>query len=339
MRFHMDAIVGEQGKHDVERLLPMPLVVSIVTVRHRLQKVVQQAEGSIHIPLLYQYRHLGDSRVSLRRLVRQIMRQETTIQPHPNLLVRQCQLIQLCRFVISLDGDIPALIEQRYDGGHRFCEGIKVLLAHLYGLAKVCRQEFIFSHHIDEIGRCARSEPVIIHFLLGKAIQQAIRIEHIRRWPSEVITVIMVFKLLDGLLPAQFKMLGKSVDVIAHLGQQFLFGDTADTGIRLIHAHVGDIVQLAEDAQLRKLRNARQENEAKQWLAIFQRTVEIAHRIAQDIEFFLLVSHIQQRCIIFIDEHHRLLTSLCCNSFYQVEQTNVRIWRITIYSKPILIFL
>ena len=79
MRFHHDAIVGEQCKQDVERLLPMPLVVGVVAVRHSLQKVVQQAEGSIHIPLLYQYRHLGDGRVSLRRLVRQIMRQETTI--------------------------------------------------------------------------------------------------------------------------------------------------------------------------------------------------------------------------------------------------------------------
>ena len=73
----------------------------------------------------------------------------------------------------------------------------------------------------------------------------------------------MVFELLDGFLPAQFQMLGKSVDVIVHLGQQFLFGDTADTGIRLIHAHVGDIVQLAEDAQLRELRDACQEDETE----------------------------------------------------------------------------
>ena len=149
----------------------------------------------------------------------------------------------------------------------------------------------------------------------------------------------MIFEFLYGLLPAQFQMLGKSVDVITHLCKHFLFGDAADAGIRFVHAHIFDIIQLAEDAQLRKLRNARQEDETEQWLAIFQRTVEIAHRITQNIEFFLLVSHIQQRCIIFIDEHHRLLTSLCCNSFYQVEQTNVRIWRITIYSKPILIFL
>ena len=317
----------------------MPLVISVVAVRHRLKKVVQQAESGIHIPLLHQYRHLGDGRVSLRRLVHQIMRQETTIQPHPNLLVRQCQQVQFCRLVISLDGDISTLIEQRYDGGHRFCGGIKVLLAHLYGLAKVCRQKIILSHHIDEIGRSARAEPVIIHSAIGKAIEQTVRIEDIRRWPSEVITIIMVFQLLDGFLPTQFQLLGKSVDVIAHLGQHFLLGDTADAGVRLVHTHILDIVQLAEDAQLRELRDARQEDETEQWLAIFQGTVEIAHRIAQNIEFFLLMSHIQQRSVIFIDEHHRLLASLCSNCSYQVEQTNVWGWRITIHSKPILIFL
>ena len=79
MLLHEDIITSEQGEHDVERLLPMPLVVGVVAVRHRLQEVVQQTEGSIHIPLLHQYRHLGNGRVSLRRLVRQIMRQETSI--------------------------------------------------------------------------------------------------------------------------------------------------------------------------------------------------------------------------------------------------------------------
>ena len=149
----------------------------------------------------------------------------------------------------------------------------------------------------------------------------------------------MIFQFLDGFLPAQFLMRGKSVDIIAHLCKHFLLGDTADAGVRLVHAHILDIVQLAEDAELRELRDTRKEHETEQWLAIFQGTVEIAHRIAQNIEFFLLMSHIQKRCIIFIDEHHSLLARLCCNSFYQVEQTNVWVWRITIHSKPILIFL
>ena len=149
----------------------------------------------------------------------------------------------------------------------------------------------------------------------------------------------MIFQFLDGFLPTKFLMLGKSVDIIAHLCKHFLLGDAADAGIRFVHAHIFDVIQFAEDAELREFRDARQEDETEHWLTIFQGTVEIAHRITQNIEHFLLMSHIHQRCIIFINEHHRLLTSLCCNSFYQVEQTDVRIWRITIYSKPILIFL
>ncbi len=250
MLLHEDIIVGEQGKHDVERLLPMPLVVGVVAVRHRLQEVVQQTEGSIHIPLLHQYRHLGDGRVGLRRLIRQIMRQETTIQPHPYFLIRQCQLIQFRRLIISLDGYVSTLIEQRYDGGHRFGGGIKVFLVHLYGFAKICRQEIILSHHIDEIGRRARAEPVRIHFSIGKAIQQAVRIEDIWRWPTEMVSIIMTFQLLDGFFPAEFQFLSQFINIIAHLGQQFLLGDTADAGIRHLHTHILDVVQLAEDAEL-----------------------------------------------------------------------------------------
>jgi hypothetical protein len=121
------------------------------------------------------------------------------------------------------------------------------------------------SHNGDHVkaGVKAYAEPVIIHFLLGEAIQQAVRIEDIRRWPSEVITIIMVFQLLDGLLPAQFQMLGKSIDIIAHLGQQFLLGDAADAGVWLVHTDIRDVIELAEDAELRELRDARQEDETE----------------------------------------------------------------------------
>ena len=147
----------------------------------------------------------------------------------------------------------------------------------------------------------------------------------------------MVFEFLYGLLPAQFQMLGKSVDVIAHLGQQFLLGDAADTGIRLIHAHVGDIVQLAEDAQLRELRDARQEDETEHRLISFQRTIEVAHRVAELIEFLLLMRHIQQRCVIFINEHHHLLARLPVNHFYQVIESIVV--SVTVIFYTILLFI
>ena len=194
-------------------------------------------------------------------------------------------------------------------------------------------------HFFNQVSRCTRSEPVRIHFSIGEAIQQAVRIEDIRRRPAEMIAIIMTFQLLDGFFPAEFQFLSQFINIIAHLGQQFLLGDTADAGIRHLHTHILDVVQLAEDAELRELRDACQEHKSEQWLAIFQRTVEIAHRIAQNIEFFLLMRHIEQWCIILIDEHHSLLASLYSDSFYQVEQTNVWVWRITIHSKPILIFL
>ena len=43
---------------------------------------------------------------------------------------------------------------------------------------------------------------------------------------------------------------------------QYILGDTADGGVWFLHADVGDVVQLAEDAQLRELGDAGEKDKA-----------------------------------------------------------------------------
>ena len=73
----------------------------------------------------------------------------------------------------------------------------------------------------------------------------------------------MTFQFLDGLLSALFQILSQLINIIAHLGQQFLLGDATDTSIRQLHAHILNVVQLAEDTELRELRDASHEDETE----------------------------------------------------------------------------
>ena len=66
-------------------------------------------------------------------------------------------------------GDVATLIEQWHDGGHGFRGSIKVILSGFHALAQVRWQKVEIAHHIDQISRSARSKPVGINFLLGKA--------------------------------------------------------------------------------------------------------------------------------------------------------------------------
>ena len=49
--------------------------------------------------------------------------------------------------------------------------------------------------------------------------------------------------------------------------------------------------------------------------------------------------HIQQRCVIFINEHHHLLARFLVNGIYQIVKTNINIYFIALAIKSYLLFL
>ena len=91
----------------------------------------------------------------------------------------------------------------------------------------------------------------------------------------------------------------------------FLFRDAADGGIFRQHADILNIVQLAKDAQLGELGDARQEHEAQVGVAGFERTIEIPHDVAQDGQVFFLMHHVEQGGVVFVDEHHLTWRPVC----------------------------
>ena len=86
--------------------------------------------------------------------------------------------------------------------------------------------------------------------------------------------------------------LGKNVNIVSHLCLHFLHRDTADGGKVGKHTDVLQIVQFAENAQLRKLGDAREEHEPQIGVTVLQRTVEVAHHLTENGQLLVLMHHI-----------------------------------------------
>lgn len=339
MLLHDDVVIGEHGEDDIEHQLEMSLVVGVVAIRYRLKEVGQHAEGIVHLAQPYQDGDPGNSGVALNRVPAKVMGKQTTKQPHPYLLVGKCQLVELAHLVVALYGDVATLVEQGDNRGHRLRGGIKILLVGIHRLAKVGGQELIFSHHVYEVSGRTRTEPVSVRPAVGKAVEQAERVVHVRRRPAEMVTIVVFPQLGDSLLPAQLQFHGQFVYVIAHLRQELLIGDATHASVWLIHAHVLDVVQLAENAQLRELGDACQEHEAQHWLTILQRRVEVAHDVAEHVKALAFMHNIKQRRVILVDEHHSLLACLDRDGLNQVEKPDVGILRIARHAETFFVVL
>ena len=110
-----------------------------------------------------------------------------------------------------------------------------------------------------------------------------------------------------------------------HLSGKLCLADAADGGILVEHADIIEVVELAEDAELRELGNAGDESELQIWVEHFQRTIEVLHDATERLQILLLVHHVQQRGIIFIDDDYRLLARLLVSFLHQIFQTEIGI--------------
>ena len=125
-----------------------------------------------------------------------------------------------------------------------------------------------------------------------------------------MITVISLFQFQHRFLFAHFLRNGKPFYVSRHPFQHFLLRNATNGSVRLVHTDIRDIVQLAEDAELRELGDAGQKHESQIGITRLQRTVKVAHHIAQYREILLLVHHIQQGRVILVDEDYHLAVGL-----------------------------
>ena len=103
-------------------------------------------------------------------------------------------------------------------------------------------------------------------------------------------------------VPSRFVCFGQQSDILLEGGDQFLFRDSADGTELCIHCHVHQVVDGREDAQLRELRDARDKAEPDFSLHSFQWLEEFLHHLAHIFQTFILMQHVEQWCIIFVDD-------------------------------------
>ena len=177
-----------------------------------------------------------------------IVGQKALHQSYTYLPVGNVEGVKVGCPVIVLDGDIAALIEQGSNGFHALRGGIEGR-GHDLNTGEVGGGSVELPHHLYKEGRRAALEPVTPEGSVLKGIEEAEGIEDVGRGPCEVIAVILTPEGGECLLTCCALLCGHSVEVAGHLRED------------LVHADVLQVVQFAEDAELGKLRDAREEDE------------------------------------------------------------------------------
>ena len=81
------------------------------------------------------------------------------VKPTFTSLLGDVERIVVIVSVVVLDGDVSALVEQGHDGGHVLGGSIKLAFVGFH-TCDVGRHGAVLAHHVDEVGRRARAEPV-----------------------------------------------------------------------------------------------------------------------------------------------------------------------------------
>ena len=152
-----------------------------------------------------------------------------------------------------------------------------------------------------------------------------------------MITIVVHFQFFDGSFSCGAQRFCQFINVVRHLGEQLLLGDSTYSRIFPVHRNIGDIIQFAEDAKLRKLGDTGEEDKAEIRVAILQWTIEITHDIAKILEIVILVCYIKKRSIVFINEHDHLLSRSSVHIHNQACQSHIRINSIIFYTKLLFI--
>ena len=94
------------------------------------------------------------------------------------------------------------------------------------------------------------------------------------------------------------------MDVLFEIVRQFLFRDTADGGIFIIHGDVLQVVEVAEYADLAELRHAGQQGKADVGVFALQHAVEGLQLLAVGGQQFFVFECLQQGLVILVYQDH-----------------------------------
>lgn len=184
---------------------------------------------------------------------------------------------------------------------------------------------------LDKVSGCARSIPIRCNFLRVQSLHQTERVKHILRMFAEMIAVVVTSQRFQARLIAHAKRLTERLHIGLHRRSKLRKAYAAERRILVEHADVLEVVQLTEDAELRKLGNASDEHKLQVRVEQLNGAVEVLHGLAKRQQVLFLVHHVEQRCVILVDDNHRFPPGLLMRLLHQVFQPYVRVYLWLLY--------
>ena len=168
----------------------MYLTITGQFIRSIIEEGLQTTQETIHITLAYLTHKALDFIRRLADAYRRIVRKQETEKPLLHLTVRKTEGIVLKLRVIVLDGQITALIDDRYRIGRSRIDGIQHRTAG-YDVFNLFHRIMMKFHQLYQVSWGTRLKPIAAYLFLSKGIQQTERIVHAYRLIAEMITVVV----------------------------------------------------------------------------------------------------------------------------------------------------
>ena len=152
-------------------------------------------------------------------------------------------------FVIALDGQISALIEQWQGIDVDTVDTAQQIGSHLF-LKKLFQIVVSVLQGFCQHGWGACLKPVVLECLTVEGAQQTEGVVDAYRVGIEMISVIGMLQFLITLLLGKLALLSKFSNLFVQIMADFFFCDAANVSITLVHGDVRQIVEVAENTYL-----------------------------------------------------------------------------------------
>ena len=115
--------------------------------------------------------------------------------------------------------------------------------------------------HVDDGTRRRAAEPIVGNFPLVECVKQAEGIVDVGHVLAEMIAIVHSLQFYECLVATFTQLLRQPFDIRVQLSGEFFLGDAAECLVVGGHRDVVEVVERAEDAHLRELGDAGDEDE------------------------------------------------------------------------------
>ena len=163
----------------------------------------------------------------------------------------------------------------------------------------------------NKIRRSTALEPVVGYPVGSKSIEQTERIVHIGHCVAEMVTVVLYLEHCLHFLVRTTVVLRHRLYRLPESNFQFLLRNTAKCFVLAMHTDIKWLVESTEHAYLREFGDTRQEDKLQMFVGTLENRVKgFQYITVLFFQIFVHIKYVQNRLVIFVNQHHRTATAL-----------------------------